>query len=188
MDGTLGLVLTMLVAMNPANVARVAPATSGPPQARVDMRLGALAVGIATGVLVLLAALADPIVDVLDITGPTFRLGAAIVVGVAGARSMVWPGPPVPGGATAVSPLAVFVLAALLVPGTVFVAVGGGAVHGFGPALLAVLVAAAASLASLAGRAGPPGRSWLLEVASRFVGAGAIVVAIAVGIDAARTV
>jgi hypothetical protein len=66
--------------------------------------------------------------------------------------------------------------------------VGGGAVHGFGPALLAVLVAAAASLASLAGRAGPPGRSWLLEVASRFVGAGAIVVAIAVGIDAARTV
>jgi hypothetical protein len=186
MDSTFALIVTMVVAMNPPNVARVA-AWVRPPSAQWA-RQAAVVVGVAAGILVAFAVVSDPLLDLIDVSGPTFRLGAAIVIGLAGARSLVWPGPPIddigtnrtPGGAAT---LLLFV--ALVVPATVFLAVSGGAVHGIGPAIGAVAVAAAASLAALLWL---PAQGLLTDMASRFVGAAAVITAIAIGIDAARTV
>jgi hypothetical protein len=185
MDSTFALIVTMAVAMNPANVTRVAQWIR--PAGDRWVRWVAMVVGAAAAVLVLLAVISGPLLDLLDVSGPTFRLGAAIVIGLAGARSMIWPGPPI-GSGEALSPQQHAVLlgfVGLVIPGTAFMAVGGGAVHGVGPAVLAIVVAAALSaLALVTVNSG----SRLADLTSRFIGAGAVIVAIAVGIDAARTV
>lgn len=79
----------ILVAWNPALFAERAPAA--PPR----RKMGWL---VAATVVVLMAAGVDPILDLLDVSTPTFRTAAGAVVALAGARWLVGPPPRSDGG------------------------------------------------------------------------------------------
>ncbi|MCB0997394.1 MAG: hypothetical protein KDB21_20015 [Acidimicrobiales bacterium] len=175
------LLLALVCAVQPPAVAATVR------HAGWDNKCLGIAATAAVVVTVALTGLADPILSGIDVTPPTFRLAASVVLGVWGARWLVLPAVPVrptdhePG-------LAEHALAAslLLTPALVLVAMAGGTEHGVVLAGAWVLLAVAATLAAqtLAPRTPP----WALRAATMALGAIAIVIAISSGIDAARTV
>ena len=100
---------------------RALPAGHGPPGGRGRARSAALAVCV-------VAALADPLLDALDVSDPSFRVAAGIVAVIAGAADLFRrpppPEPSLPGWRAALVPVAVPVVTR---PALVVLALGAGA-------------------------------------------------------------
>jgi small neutral amino acid transporter SnatA (MarC family) len=156
------------------------------PRSPDDARALTVRVGIASALVALaawgLAAVSGPLLDGLDISPESFRVGGGVVIALGGARMALigpseWPDL-VPSPTTALVPMAFPVL---LAPELVAAAIGLGADEGAGPVLLAAVVAAGlGTLASalVLGRPGPTARA-----TSRFVGAIAVVCGTALTVD-----
>jgi small neutral amino acid transporter SnatA (MarC family) len=175
-------VLALLVAVNPA-----AASSTLARDWRTDRPMPVLAGTVVAGVvLVALAGFADPILDALDVNLGTFRLGAGVVLLVAGLRWMAV-GPP----ASAAEPvndarLGGFVFfPTLLTPAAAVVAVSAGAEEGV------AVTAAAIAVAVLAGGVGVYLRRRIPELVVnglvRLLGGGAIVAGIVIAVDGVRT-
>lgn len=172
--------LTLLVAANPAAVA----ATLRGVQPRRAM---AVAAGVGTGVTTVAALLSGPTLDALDVTLATFQVAAAVVLGVAGVRWLVVGPWRVPDGITTTGWRRIVVpvlVPALITPQLVVVSTSVGAEHGVGT----VVVGAAAAMALTWACAVVRDRPIVWSVASRFVGVGAVVLALAMATDGIRTV
>lgn len=174
--------IAFLVAVNPA-AASVALARDW----RTD-RPASVALGTACAVLLLvaLAGLSSPILDVLDLNLGTFQLGAGLVVVVAGLRGLVGL---VPRGTT--EPTTDFRLGGyvffptLVTPAAAVVAVSVGAEQGV------VNAAVGAAVAVIVGGVGVFYRRRIPELLAgglvRLLGAGAVVVGIALAFDGVKT-
>jgi hypothetical protein len=155
--------LAVLVAVNPAAVGTAMRGRRG------------LAAGVVTTVVIatVLAGSSDWLLDLLDVSPPTFRLAAAVVLGVTAVRVLV------AGPSSSDVPL----LVALVTPTLAVTSVSVGADDG-----VAVVVAGALTagvLALVAARVGPS-LGW--SIAARFVAAAGVVVAVALAVDAVKTV
>ena len=173
--------LALLAAVNPLAVA----VALWPRERRLTM---AVAAAIAAAIAVAAAAVGDPVLDALDVTPGTFRVAAAVVLGLAGARwliagaSVVAADGPAGGWGRVGVPLLIPVL---VTPQLVMVSMSVGADEGVG-------VVAAGAAASLA-------LAWLATVVAkhhqvgwvagvRLVAALAIAVALALAVDGVKTV
>jgi small neutral amino acid transporter SnatA (MarC family) len=172
----------LLLALNPARAAFGIPRTSRSPRdaaalAAVGGAIGALAVCV-------VAALADPLLDALDVSDPSFRVAAGIVAAIAGAADMFRrppaPEPALDGWRAALVPVAVPVVAR---PALVVLALGAGA----DVSLLVTVGAVAlgvALLTALVDRCpidGPAGR--ILRWTGRLMAAGLIACAVILTVD-----
>lgn len=133
----------------------------------------ALAVVLAAGAALILAGafLADPLLDALDVSPESFRIGAGIVLAALGAATLVRPRPGGPAGAL------------LVTPDLACMAVAASADEGVGPALGAAAIALAlvAALALLP-RVQPAGRT------APFLAALEVVVGVALVVSGVRDV
>jgi small neutral amino acid transporter SnatA (MarC family) len=139
----------LVLALNPARAAFGVPRNGRSPREAIAVAaLGGTIGGV--GVCVV-AALADPLFDAIDVSDPSFRVAAGIVAGIAGIADLFRrpppPEPSLPGWRAALVPVAVPVAAR---PALVVLALGAGADQGvlvsaaaiaFGVALLVGLVA-----------------------------------------------
>lgn len=172
--------VTLVVAVNPAAVAAALRGL----QPRREMAVAAAIAAVMAGVAALLSR---PALDALDVTPATFQVAAAVVLGVAGARWLVvgpWrvpDGVSVGGWRRIAVPLLV---PALVTPQVVVVSTSLGADHGVGTVVVGTAAAMALAWAGAVVRARP----LLWSVASRFVGLGAVVLAVALASDGIRTV
>jgi small neutral amino acid transporter SnatA (MarC family) len=173
--------LPLLAALNPMAVA----VALWPRERRTTM---AAAAAIAWGIAVVCAAVSDPILDALDVTPGTFRVAAAVVLGIAGARWLIVGAPTVAGEGPAGGPGRValpLLIPVLLTPQLVMVSLSVGADDG----VAAVAGGAAASLALAWFATSVTKRhhvAWTAGV--RMVGALAIAVALALAVDGVKTV
>jgi small neutral amino acid transporter SnatA (MarC family) len=119
----------LLLALNPARAAFALPRAGRSPRAAVEVAaaggtIGALAVCAA-------AAAADPLLDVLDVSEPSFRVAAGIVAAVTGVadlfRRSPAPEPALTGWRAALVPVAIPVVAR---PALLVMALGAGADQG----------------------------------------------------------
>jgi small neutral amino acid transporter SnatA (MarC family) len=174
--------LALVLALNPARAAFAVP-RAGRPRGTV---VGVAALGGVVGGLAVCAAAAvgDPLLDVLDVSDPSFRLAAGIVAALAGAgdlfRRPPASEPALAGRRAALIPVAVPAVAR---PALLLLALGAGADQGavvtagamaIGVALLIALVAAAPI-------DGPGGR--VLRWAGRLLGAGLVAAGILLAVD-----
>ena len=172
----------LILALNPARAAFGIPRAGRSSQDSV--RLAAIGGAIGGLTMCVAAALADPLLDALDVSDPSFRVAAGIVAVIAGAGDLFRrPPPPEPslaGRRAALVPVAVPVVAR---PALIVLALGAGADQ----ALLVTAGAMAVAIALLAGlvaRApveGPGGR--LLRWAGRLLAAGLVACGVVLGID-----
>jgi small neutral amino acid transporter SnatA (MarC family) len=125
------VLLTVMVAWNPALVVERAPSAGG--RRRLGMVLAA-ALGLG------LALAADPLLDVLDVSVPTFQTAAGTVVAVTGARWLAGPRPLRDEG----DPLLLGVID-VGTPALFFAVVATSAASGWWPTAIAVGVVAAAT-------------------------------------------
>lgn len=173
-------ILTLFVAVNPP---AVAAALRGM-QPRREMAVAAAIAAVVAGACALLSR---PALDALDVSPATFQVAAAVVLGLAGVRWLVvgpWrvpDGVPVGGWRRIVVPL---LIPALVTPQLVVVSTSLGADHGVGPVVVGAAAASALVWAAAIARARP----LVWSVASRFVGMGAVVLALALATDGIRTV
>jgi hypothetical protein len=160
------LVATFLATTNAGRVALAAQT------ARPGPRGWAIAVLAAAALVVLGVLMADPLLDALSISPPSFRLAAGIVLLAAGLKTLVWP-TPAPGPFAAV----------LVTPELAVAAISFGADEPAGK----VLAAAALGLLPilLAARARRPETS---AVAARLLAALQIVAGVALGVSGIRDV
>jgi small neutral amino acid transporter SnatA (MarC family) len=172
----------LLLAVNPARAAFGVPRAGRSTQAILHLTVLGGALG---GVAVCLAALAgDPLLDVLDVSEPSFRMAAgvvAVVVAVADLfRRPPSPDPALPGPRAALVPVALPLVAR---PALLVLALGAGADQG-------VLVAAAAMVLGIAALSaltawcpvdGPGGR--VLRWANRVLAAGLVACGVILTID-----
>lgn len=182
MSGWSAAVMGLLFVMNPPGVSRSVgwgDRVSGTWRRHVVTVLTANAM-----VLVLAGLLAAPILRAADLSTPTFRLGAALVVGLTGAKWMLSPATPITHVETD-RESATTLTTLLLTPGPVLAAMTANSDGGTLAGLVSVVVAVAATLVLLLL---PPLGETSSAAATRFVGALALVVAVATGINSARTV
>jgi small neutral amino acid transporter SnatA (MarC family) len=160
------LVAAFLATTNAGRVALVAQ------DARPARRDWAIAVVAGAALVVLGVLVADPLLDALSISPPSFRLAAGIVLLAAGLKTLVWPAP-APGPFAAV----------LVTPELAVAAISFGADEPAGK----VLAAAALGLLPLvlAARAQRPETS---AVATRLLAALQIVLGVALGVNGIRDV
>lgn len=181
MNGWAAALVSMALVVNPIGVGRAA--AWGPRDAgwRTTVAPIMAAAALALAGLGLLTA---PILELIDVTTPTFRLSAALVMGVTGLVWMLRPTRPVAELGDA-SPWTVLGATMLLTPGPVFTAMAangdGGTVAGLVSVAVAMILVAAAVLGR---RLTDPVASW----AAQLTGSGAAIAAVAIGLDAARTV
>ena len=173
------LLLALVASVNPCRVRLVLP------ERREAVALGALiAFGSAAG----LAAVGGAFLDALDITPETFRLAAAVVLALEGARALVVARParePELGGLGAALVPVAFPL--LLTPGVVMLALTAGGDDIVGEAVGALVVAfALVLLATLTPRGPRPDA--LLAAGGRLLGAVEIAVGIALAVDSLHDV
>ncbi|HEX2466859.1 MAG TPA: hypothetical protein VHJ54_01510 [Solirubrobacterales bacterium] len=163
----------LLLALNPARAAFGVPRAGRSPRDSVSLA----AVGGALGGLgvCVVAAAADPLLDALDVSDPSFRVAAGIVVGIAGAVDLVRR-PPVPepalaGWRAALVPVAVPLVAR---PALLVAALGAGADHDVlvSAAAMAVGIALLTALTAWSPTDGPGGR--VLRWTGRLMAAGLI--------------
>ena len=172
--------VALLVAVNP-------PAVVTALHSRVRRDVMAAAAAVAAAVAVAVSWLSGPALDALDVTPATFRVAAGVVLGVAGVRWVAFGPWRLPddvcrrGWQQVVVPLLVPVL---VTPQLVAVSISVGADHGV--AVVVLGAAAAMALAWIVTTVGPATEVW--SVAARFVGAVAIVVALAMAVDGVRSV
>lgn len=183
MNGWLTAVLSVLLVVNPVGVSR---AVAWPDRAAGSWRREAAAiVGVVAVVLATLGLVTAPILDVADLTTPTFRLAASVLIGFTGAVWLIAPTKPVETLDHQGSAQVTLGLTMLLTPGPVFAAMAANGDGGVAAGLVAVVVAMGATLALLVSkRLHDSVALW----ATRFIGATTIVVAVGIGINAARTV
>jgi small neutral amino acid transporter SnatA (MarC family) len=173
------LAFAFLAAVNPSRVRLVLPERSA------AVALGAL---LALGAVAAIAAFGGSLLDALDISPESFRLGAALVLALEGARALVFgrPGaePELAGLLAAVVPVA-FPL--LLTPGVVALAVAAGgddveaeAVGALGLALVVVIAAS--------GVPRGPRSDALLAAGGRLFGALEVALGVALAVGAIRDV
>jgi small neutral amino acid transporter SnatA (MarC family) len=141
---------------------------------------------VALVVLVVLAAASEPVLDALDINLGTYRLGAGVVIALAGVRWLVaGPVAPVPEPEED-SRLAGFVaFPVLLTPGAAVLALSVGAEHGTATAAWTAAVAVVLGGLGLYLRRSLP--HLLMNGLVRMLGAVATVVGVIVAIDGIRT-
>jgi small neutral amino acid transporter SnatA (MarC family) len=174
--------VVLVLALNPARAAFAVP-RAGRPRREV---LGVAAAGGAIGglVVVVTAALADPLLEALDVSDPSLRIAAGTVAGLAGAidlfRRPPAPEPALPGRRAALVPVAI---PAVLRPALVVTALGAGADRG----VLVAVAAMAAGVAALVGvvaagpAEGPRGR--VLRWAGRLLGAALVAGGVVLTVD-----
>lgn len=174
--------LALLAAVNPP-----ALAASLRGRERVPVMATAAAAGavLAAG----LGGLSAPLLDALDVGPATFRVAAAVVLGVTSVQRVVVVMGGAPDGGTAGGRwgrVAVPLLVPLLfTPQLAMVSISAGADHG----MLAVTAAAAAVMA-LGGVAAtlPAGSAPVWAAGARFVAAAGVLVALALAVDGIRTI
>jgi multiple antibiotic resistance protein len=173
------LLLAFAAAANPCRASLVLPPR--PPA----LALGAL---VALGAGAALAVSGGVVLEALDVSPESFRLAAALVLGLEGARALLLPRPPtepeLPGLRAALVPIA-FPL--LLQPGVVMLALAAGADDVAGRALVALAAALAVVVLAGAVQAGERGRA-LLAAGGRLIGALELAVGVALAVDALRDV
>lgn len=173
------LAFALVAAANPCRLRLVLP------ERREAVALGAL---LALGAVAALAALGGPLLEALDISPESFRLGAALVLALEGARFLVFARPAaepeLPGLRAALVPVA-FPL--LLSPGVVALAVAAG---GDGVEPEAVGATAAAFALVLAATLVPRDEraAALLVAGGRLLGALEVVAGVALAVGAVRDV
>ena len=174
--------LALLVAVNPA-----AASLSLARDWRTDRPMPVLAGTVVAGVvLVALAGLADPILDALDVNLGTFRLGAGVVLTIAGLRWLAVGAPASTQEPLNDARLAGFVFfPTLLTPGAAVVAVSVGAEEGLSVAAAAVAVAVVVGGIGVYFRRRIP--ELLAQGLVRLFGAGAVVTGIVIAVDGVRT-
>ena len=174
------VLLTLVVAVNP-------PAVAVALRDRRARREMAVAAVLAAGVAGACALVSGPALDALEVSSATFQVATAVVLGLAGVRWLLvgpWRLPderPADGWRQVVVPLLVPVLVS---PQVVVVSTSLGADHGVGIVVAGAAVAFALAWAAAAVRAHPG----VWSIASRFVGMGAVVLALALATDGIRTV
>lgn len=173
------LLLALVTSVNPCRVRLVLP------ERRAAVALGALiALGSAAGA----AAVGGTFLDALDITPETFRLAAAVVLALEGARALVVaqpaPEPELGGLGAALVPVA-FPL--LLSPGVVVLALTAGGDDIVGEAVGALVVAFATVLLTTLISRGARADA-LLAAGGRLLGAAEIAVGIALAVDSVHDV
>jgi small neutral amino acid transporter SnatA (MarC family) len=168
-----------VAAVNPCRVRLAVP------ERRAAVALGAL---LALGTAAAVAAVGGAFLDTLDISPESFRLAAAVVLALEGARTLVLPRPgtePELGGLGAALVPVAFPL--LLTPGVVALALAAGgdeiAAEAVGALALAFGSVLAASLVPRGDRADA-----LLAAGCRLLGAAEIAAGIALAVDALRDV
>lgn len=177
MSGIGTTIVFAVAATNPAYVTMLLKGRRRP----LDLVGGAVA---AVGVAAALAGLSDPILDALAVNLGTFELGAAVVVGAIGARQLVGTLPrPFPPSDTPVVGLVPVAFPAMLRPGLAAVAVSSGAAAGTVAVLAGAAVACGLAAAAVLARA----RGAALGGAARLLGALAVIVAVALGVDGVKT-
>jgi small neutral amino acid transporter SnatA (MarC family) len=146
----------------------------------------AAGVVLAAVVLVALGAAADPLLELLDISLGTYRLGAGVVIAVAGLRWLVAGSVPACEEPDDDRRLAGFVaFPVLLTPGAVVLAVSVGAEHGVvGTAIGAVLAVGLAGIGLYLRRSLP---HLLMVGLVRLLGAAATVLGTVIAVDGIRT-
>jgi len=173
------LLLALVASANPCRVRLVLP------KRREAVALGALiALGSAAGV----AAVGGAFLDALDITPETFRLAAAVVLALEGARALVLarptPEPELGGLGAALVPVA-FPL--LLTPGVVMLALTAGGDNIVGEAVAALALTFALVLATTLIPRGARADA-LLGAGGRLLGAAEIAAGIALAVDSLHDV
>lgn len=173
------LAVALLVALDPVRAAGAARTVGG-------SRRPAL-VGAATAVVAaaLLAAAGGPLLEALDVSAPTLRVGVGLVLLVTGLGDLVRAGEPVDRApvATAWGGVVPVAVPTMLRPAAVVASLGAGADGGMA-LVLGVAVLAAALVVVLAGRrAGTAIEPALWRWARRLVGAVLVVVAVAITAD-----
>jgi small neutral amino acid transporter SnatA (MarC family) len=173
-------VLALLAAVNPPAVA----VALGPQKRALVL---ATAAAITWALAVAAAAGSEGVLDALDVTPETFRVAAAVVLGLVGARWLVLGARPIraerrgEGWGELVVP---FLIPVLVTPALAMVSISAGADHGTG----VVALGAAVSLA-LAWAASGLGGGWPhWDAGVRFAGALAIAVALALAVDGIRAI
>jgi small neutral amino acid transporter SnatA (MarC family) len=173
------LAFAFVAAVNPSRVRLVLP------ERRAAVALGAF---VALGAVGGIAALGGALLDALDISPESFRLGAALVLALEGARALVFarPGaePELAGLLAAVVPVA-FPL--LLTPGVVALAVAAGGDDVEAEAGGAFALALAFVLGATAVRRNPRNDA-LLVAGGRLFGALEIAAGVALAVGAIRDV
>ena len=171
----------MLAAVNPAAVALVL-------WPRERMAAVAIAVAVTWGLVLAAAGFSEPLLDLLDVSGATFRIATGVVVGLAGARWLVFGASPVdvdtaPGTWQRIGvPL---LIPALVTPQLAMVAISTGADDG--TIVAAATAAPALLLAGIAATVVKRRRvGWLVAV--RSLGALGILVAFALVVDGVKSV
>lgn len=162
------LVVAVVAALNPARVAGAVPASA--PSRWAVVAVGGLAGAV---VLDLLALAGDAVVDALDVSAPTLRIGAGLVAMAVALRDLLGPPPAaepaLAGWGAAVVPVAVPLV---LRPVLGVLAISGGVDVGAGPVVVAVVagvaVAALATALVASPDAGVSGRlrGWGAELAA----------------------
>ena len=182
MSGWTAAIVTTLVALNPLGVAR---AVAWFDRSDADSRRLVIGTLAAMGAALMgLGLLAAPVLSLLDVSTQTFRLAAAVVIGISGAKTLLAPTGPITeiddrrDGALTLATLT-------LTPAAVFAAMAANSDGGTAAGLVAVAIAVAATLAAVAARPVPEPA---LGALVRFTGAAAILVAVATGLDSARSV
>jgi small neutral amino acid transporter SnatA (MarC family) len=172
----------LLLALNPPRAAFAVPREGRSRRAVVRLAVAGGAIG---ALVVLVAALAgDPLLDLLDVSEPSFRLAAGIVAAVAGAADLFRrppaPEPALPGWRAALVPVAIPAVAR---PALVVLALGAGADERILASVRAMLLAVAllTVLAALWPTEGAQGRA--LRWASRLLAAGLVACGVILAID-----
>jgi small neutral amino acid transporter SnatA (MarC family) len=174
--------LALLLALNPARAAFGVPRAGIPPGGAV--RLAALGGAIAGIAVCVVAALAEPLLEAIDVSDPSFRVAAGIIGAIAGVADLFRrPPPPEPaleGWRAALVPVAIPVVAR---PALVVLALGAGADESVlvTVAAMAVGVAALCAVVARCPTDGTGGR--VLRWAGRLLAAGLIACGVILTVD-----
>jgi len=175
-------VIALLALANPARAALGFPAAGR--SRRQRLAVAAIGSGIAAAALIVVAAVADPLLDALHVSAPTVRIAVALVVAVTAVIDLVGrlpsPEPGLPGLGAGLVPVLVPLV---LRPGLALLALSAAADHGVMPVVVGAALVVAGTLAAgaLAPVDGGPRRvvaRWLMAVLA--VAAATIAIAMAV--------
>ncbi len=173
----LGLIALVALA-NPARIALGFPIAGR--DRRQRLAIAAVGSGIAAAALVVVAAVADPLLDALHVSAPTVRISVALIVVVTAIIDLVGrvpsPDPGLPGLGGGLVPV---LIPLVLRPGLALLALSVAADHGVGPVAVA---AALIVLATLEAASTAPAASSRWRPVARWTMAVLAVVAIAAGI------
>ena len=178
MDSSLAVILSLVITINPAAICW----PNHSPSAK-EKQLHFLVFAVLSGSLFALGSLAGGIFSLLEVSSPTFRLGAALVIGLSCGKWLIVPNlTPTRGEPDRQS---LHIVLHMLSPGPVFAAIAGGGDAGIMPLLIActvsLVILGVATLAKVA-------KMIIRNAAVRFFGASGVVMAVIIGLDAARTV